>query len=163
LIQRRQAHADVFFTGLSAVPTPQVHLSEPFDLSTRSGKLVREIARVQTSVHVYYTNLVKCLPLRDDRIRYPLRSELEFCFGNYKAELARLVPTKVVLFGRQVSDFVAEKFRLRFRRSNGEFDFPVARRGTVEYLSAVHPSYVLVYKRRKLDLYKKRIASFLEP
>ena len=162
MIQRQRRAADVFFTGLSAVPTAQVDQEEPFSASTRSGNLLREVASELTSVRVYYTNLVKCLPLRDDKIRYPLRSELELCFSNYKAELTQLVPSKVVLFGKQVSGFIAEKLKLRFEPSKGDFDFPVARRGTVEYLSAFHPSYVLVYKRRKLDLYKQRIAAFLE-
>lgn len=115
-----------------------------------------------TAPKVYYTNLVKCLPLHEGRIRYPHRSELELCFKNYKAELAQFVPRKVVLFGRQVSQFIAAKLHLRFGDSSRDFDFPIAARAGVEYLAAYHPSYVLVYKRRKVDLYKRRIAEFLE-
>lgn len=161
-MQRHRGRADIFFTGLSAVRSTQPDHDEPFAASTRSGKLLRDIVDELDGPRVYYTNLVKCLPLWQDRIRYPLRSELELCFSHYTAELANLSPTKVVLFGRQVSNFIADKLNLQFRRPRGEFEFPVAQLGGVELLSAHHPSYVLVYKRRKLDLYKRRIAAFLE-
>lgn len=131
-------------------------------MTTRSGGLVRAIASEMTTAKVYYTNLVKCLPLRNDRIRYPFRSELELCFRNYKAELAQLVPTKVVLFGKQVSDFISDKLNLDFRSPRGDFDFPVARMGGVEFLAAHHPSYVLVYRHRKIDVYKRRIMAFVQ-
>jgi len=160
-VQRQRGQPDVFFTGLSAVPTSQPDHDEPFSSFTRSGSLLRQIASEVVTAKVYYTNLVKCLPLRHDRIRYPLRAELELCFRYYRAELAELAPSKVVLFGKQVSDFIADKLNLQFPRPRGDFDFPVAKLGAVEYLSAHHPSYVLVYKRRKLDLYKRRIRAFL--
>lgn len=161
MIQRLRGPADVFFTGLSAVPTTHVDKDEPFSPSTRSGSLLREIEGELKSERIYYTNLVKCLPLRDKKIRYPLRSEMEFCFKNYKTELAQLIPKKVVLFGKQVSDFVAEKLKLQFVPSGADFDFPIARLGTVEFLAAYHPSYVLVYKRRKLETFRRRITAFL--
>ncbi len=135
--------------------------NEPFSSATRSGGLLREIAAEMRRVSIYYTNLVKCLPLRHDKIRYPNRGEMELCFRNYRAELSALMPRKVVLFGQQVSSFVADKLELTFPASERDFEFPVARVGNVEYLSAYHPSYVLVYKRRKLDLYKSRIAEFI--
>jgi uracil-DNA glycosylase len=124
--------------------------------------LLRGIADNLSTATVYYTNLVKCLPLRQDRIRYPLRSELELCFRHYKAELAQLVPSRVVLFGQQVTEFIAEKLNLRFHRRRGDFDFPVASLGGVQFLSAHHPSYILVYKHRKIDLYKRRISAFVQ-
>lgn len=161
-MQRRHAPADVFFTGLSAVPTPDVQSEEPFSASTRSGRLLREIAGDTSSTTIYYTNLVKCLPLREDRIRYPSRTELNLCFRNYSVELAQLLPQKVVLFGQLVSDFVTHKLGLKFTATSREFDFPMARRGNVTFLSAYHPSYVLVYKRRRVQLYKQRIAEFVE-
>ena len=162
LVQRRRSAADIFFTGLSAVPTAEAHKEEPFSANTRSGRLLREVASELSSATVHYTNLVKCLPLRNDRIRYPSRTELELCYRNYRAELVHLVPQKVVLFGQLVSDFIAHKLGLTFAAPVREFDFPVARCGDVTFLSAYHPSYVLVYKRRKLDVYKRRLAAFLE-
>lgn len=161
-MQRRRSPSDIFFTGLSAVPTAEVHSAEPFASSTNSGSVLRGIASELTSPSVYYTNLVKCLPLRGDRIRYPSRSELNLCFRNYAAELAQLRPQRIVLLGQLVSDFVAQKLNLRFRSRRREFDFPAAQRGGVTFLAAYHPSYVLVYKRRKLDVYKRRLLDFLE-
>lgn len=72
------------------------------------------------------------------------------------------MPRKVILFGRQVSDFVATKLNLEFGAQSGEFDFPIATSGDIQYLSAYHPSYVLVYKRRKLDLYKSALRNFVD-
>lgn len=160
-MQHQRGRAEVFFTGLSAVPTAEVDQEEPFSPTTRSGKVVREIAGELSNATVYYTNLVKCLPLRHHKIRYPLRSELEHCFRFYKEELAQFNPAKVVLFGKQVTDFIAGKLKLHFRSARRDFDFPVARIGAVEYLAAYHPSYVLVYRHRRLDQYKQRVAAFL--
>jgi uracil-DNA glycosylase len=162
LVHAFRGQPDAFFTGLSAVRTEDPARDEPFSLDTASGGLLREISGSLSTTKVYYTNLVKCLPLRGDSIRYPARSEMEFCFKHYRSELNRLLPRKVVLFGRQVAGFLEEKLQLRFRAPRNEFDFPVATVGNVEYLSTYHPSFVLVYKRRKLDLYKRRLSSFLE-
>ncbi len=153
---------DVFFTGLSTVRSEQADRDEPFSPATASGKVVRDLSGALAGVNVYYTNLVKCLPLQAGTIRYPVRSELELCYRHYRGELSRLLPRKVVLFGRQVASFVEQKLHLHFRAPRDEFDFPVAKAGAVEYLSAYHPSYVLVYRRRKLPLYKRRLISFLE-
>lgn len=162
LVQRQRGRSDVFFTGLSAVPTTDVDSDEPFSAGTRSGKLLRDIAGGLSAATVYYTNLVKCLPLQQDRIRYPMRSELELCFRFYQAELADLLPSKVVLFGRQVSGFVADKLGLRFGPQRGVFDFRVAKLGNTEFMAAHHPSYVLVYKHRSVRVFKDRITAFVE-
>ena len=111
----------------------------------------------------YYTNLVKCLPLMDGKLRYPTEPELDVCFGNYELELRTLGPRKVVLLGKQVSEFVASRMGLRFRRMKaGDLEFETAQAGIIEYLSAYHPSYVLIYKRRQLDDYKRSILSFIK-
>lgn len=162
LIQRHRGRAEVFFTGLSAVATEQASHDEPFSEHTRSGGLLRQVAGDLAVTTVYYTNLVKCLPLHEGRIRYPRRSELELCFKNYQRELGTFLPRKVVLFGKQVSEFIAAKLQLNFGSSRRDFDFPVAHRDGVQYLAAYHPSYVLVYKRRHLALYKRRIADFAD-
>jgi uracil-DNA glycosylase len=158
LLQRVSNRPEVFFTGLSAVASTEVG-DEPFSASTRSGQLMREIGE---GFDCYYTNLVKCLPLKDGKLRYPTEKELEVCFGNFELELQSLGPRKVVLLGKQVSDFVAGRLGLRFKGAKvGDLEFQTARLGGTEYLSAYHPSYVLIYRRRQLEEYKSSIFSFI--
>ena len=159
LLQRIKTRPRVFFTGLSAVASIETE-DEPFSAATRSGQLIREIGE---GLDCYYTNLVKCLPLKDGKLRYPTERELEVCFGNFELELKTLNPGKVVLLGKQVSEFVADKLSLKFKRAKaGDLEFQTARVEAVEYLSAYHPSYVLIYRRRQLDHYKRGIISFIK-
>ena len=147
---------------MSAVASADPEADEPFSAATRSGQLIREIEADLGAVECYYTNLVKCLPLTDGKLRYPTRKELEACFSNFELELKKLSPEKVVLFGKQVSDFVAGQLGLTFsKRGAGHFEFGTAHVGGIDYLSASHPSYVLIYKRRHLDQYRQGIGTFI--
>lgn len=162
LVETPVGSPSVVFTGLSAVASECVDSDRPFSPATRSGRLLRDIEEDLGHTDVYFTNLVKCLPLRDGKIRYPSNRELEACFPNYDLELRELAPVRVVLLGRQVSGFVASKLGLEFVpvRALG-LEGQIAQVGDVQYLSTYHPSYVLVYRRRRLAEYKASICAFV--
>ena len=161
LLQEISGRCDVMFVGLSAVQVNDLFSNEPFANTTQSGALLRGIVKEITSLQFYFTNIVKCLPLNNGKIRYPSRDEMTECFINYKVEIDELRPIKVVLLGKQVSSFVSKQLGFRFSSATSPFEFDVVDHDGIEYMDAYHPSYVSVYKRKDLPLYKDAIGSFL--
>jgi DNA polymerase len=147
--------------GLSAVKSDNVNDDEPLSASTRSGKLIRDIVTEHSGQSFYFTNIVKCLPLKAGKIRYPVCSELHTCFPNLDIELDTLSPDKVVLLGKKVSDLVAQKLGFKFPKAKSPFEFSVVKHGKREYMAAYHPSYVLIYKRKHVSAYKDAISAFV--
>lgn len=161
LLQEISGHCDVMFVGLSAVQANDLFSDEPFAQTTQSGALLRDIVKELTDLQFYFTNIVKCLPLSDGKIRYPSHDEMGECFVNYKVEIAELLPSKVVLLGKQVSGFVSKQLGFRFSSAKSPFEFETIEHDGIEYMDAYHPSYVSVYKRKDLPLYKDAIESFV--
>jgi len=95
--------ANIFWVGLSAVQFNEEEEKRPLSSNTRSGALIEEIERPFTNeISFYKTNIVKCLPLKENKIRYPLEHEMEKCFPNFEIELAEQNPSIVFLLGKQV-------------------------------------------------------------
>lgn len=131
LLQNKIRPSHVMFAGLSAVQTDNIDLDEPFSTETRSGALLREFEQQLPKYNFYFTNLVKCLPLRKDKIRYPSIPELSACFPNFELELKKVVPKKVVIFGKKVSQHVSEMFGFQFEKKAGKLEFSTHWHGTV--------------------------------
>ncbi len=155
-----QQKYSIFFIGLSAVKVSNVDEEEPFSKCTRSGALLREISNDLDS-SIYFTNAVKCLPLKDNKIRYPAKSEMKACFPNLESEIKQYQPKKLVLFGKQVSKFLVSSL-------DAIVDDTQIVKGVVSYstptlsiLSVPHPSYILIYKRKDIDWYINVIKEFV--
>jgi len=110
----------------------------------------------------YKTNLVKCLPLKLDKIRYPLQHEMEKCFSNLRSELSELKPTVVFLLGKQVASFVLMKLCIEEYTLDANFGYKTFQVGAITYVPVHHPSFVLVYKRKHLKKYMNRIRSIIK-
>ncbi|WP_457618013.1 uracil-DNA glycosylase family protein [Lutibacter sp.] len=159
LLQNRFNNTDVMFVGLSAVKTDSVLYDEPFSKTSKSGGLLRGIAKSIPEHKIYFTNMVKCLPLLNDKIRYPNSKELSACFQNLEIEIDEIKPKKIVLFGKKSSSFVSKRFNLKF--NNKGFVFPVSEYKGIKFMDAYHPSYILIYKRNSIFEYKKNIVDFI--
>src|ERR1044071_1180094 len=78
----------IFWVGLSAVRFEQGEQKLPLSPLTPSGRLIHSIETpFRTQFSFYKTNLVKCAPLRGDKMRYPVALEMEKCFPNFEWEL----------------------------------------------------------------------------
>ena len=154
--------ASVFWVGLSAVKVEDVNLSTPLSSSTNTGKLISEIELLCTSNNFYKTNIVKCLPLNDTKIRYPTKGEMKSCYHNLELEINILQPALIFLLGKQVSDFVANKFDVKFDKLDEDFNYLPFKIGNLTFIQVHHPSYILVYKRKKVDLYRQKIAQLIK-
>jgi uracil-DNA glycosylase family 4 len=155
-----QKKSKVFWVGLSAVRFADNQIKLPLSPITASGSLIRLIEQShKEKISFYKTNLVKCVPLKEEKIRYPLGHEMEKCYSNFEWELEHLKPSTVFLLGLQVATFVLKK-QCGLKPSFDE-DFlyhPVEIKG-INFIPVHHPSYVLVYKRKKMPQYIKNIQS----
>lgn len=110
----------------------------------------------------YKTNLVKCLPLKNNKIRYPLKHEMEKCFPNLIDELNFIKPSIVFLLGKQVAQFVISKFSNCDISLDNHFNYLSYRVDSTIYVPIHHPSYILVYKRKLISNYIQGIRILLE-
>lgn len=150
--------SDIFWVGLSAVHVGDGDEGLPLSKETRSGQLIHQIEEPFVRKYKFYkTNLVKCLPLRDGKIRYPSSTEMEHCFPNLETEIQSLKPRIVFLLGKQVSSFVIGKKigePVSFKES---FEYTAYNVDGVLYIPIHHPSFILVYKRKYISEYIKNI------
>jgi len=155
--------ASVFWVGLSAVAFNDEDHKTPLSPSTRSGALVAEIeSSFGDSLSFYKTNVVKCLPLKKDKIRYPMQHEMEKCYPNLEAETKQLRPKVVFLLGKQVASFVLSKLNLTQYTLDENFKYDVFSIDGVFYVPIHHPSFVLVYKRKNINAYITQIRSIIK-
>jgi uracil-DNA glycosylase family 4 len=162
LFDRTSTNASVFWLGLSAVDSQNGKIDSPLSALTRTGHLISEIeGQCKGYCTFYKTNIVKCLPLKDKKIRYPKKLEMENCFVNFEVELKTQNPKLVVLLGKLVIDFISDKFNLgEVSLSNG-FKYKVIERAGIKFVAVHHPSYVLVYKRKQMKKYIKEIEQII--
>lgn len=153
--------ADIFWVGLSAVKSGNKY-DMPLSDSTNSGKLLYKIEIDSISKSYYRTNLVKCLPLDEkNKIRYPVASEMKFCVSNLFDEIHFYKPKVVILLGKPVAGFVLKKLGVNNFNFDNEFNYQTYKINNIIFVPVHHPSYILVYKRKKVDLYIKGIQTII--
>jgi DNA polymerase len=158
----KQKEADVFWVGLSAVAFSDDDERLPLSPYTRSGALVSEIEKAcSNKISFYKTNLVKCLPLHRGKIRYPLQHEMEKCYHNFETELAVLEPKMVFLLGKQVASFIMQKKGVKSFQLDDDFSYQAYFIEGAWFVPVHHPSFVLVYKRRRINDYSRSISKLV--
>jgi uracil-DNA glycosylase len=153
-----QTAAQVFWVGLSAVQIGAGEEGLPLAENTRTGNLIHEIERPFVgNITFYKTNLVKCVPLKEGKIRYPSTTEMGRCFPNLETELQELKPSIVFLLGKQVSTYVVRSKGKTEISLNEDFKYKSLYLDGTHYVPVHHPSYILVYKRKAIKQYIKGI------
>lgn len=156
LEQAKKAH--IFWVGLSAVAFEEGEERLPLSPLTPSGSLIHLIETpLRNQFSFYKTNLVKCAPLKENKLRYPLRHEMEKCFPNFEWELDHLHPRTAFLLGRQVADFVFKKFGLPKPTFSESFRYQSFKIGNTNFVPVHHPSYILIYKRKQVEVYTRKL------
>lgn len=136
---------------------------QPLSPYTRSGALINEIEKPYIEdISFYKTNVVKCLPLANNKIRYPLKHEMEKCYPNLVDEIEALKPSMIFLLGKQVATFVLGKQSLGSFSLNDNFEYDSYTINNILYVPVHHPSFILVYRRKYIENYIKGIYSFFE-
>lgn len=154
--------ADVFWVGLSAVKVEDTSSTIPLAKDSNTGKLISEIEDLIKSRNFYKTNLVKCLPLKDEKIRYPSKGEMQACYSNLYSEIKILKPKFVFLLGKQVANFISKSQQREILGLSDDFNYKTYKQSNVSFIPIHHPSYILVYKRKRVDEYINGIKKILE-
>lgn len=147
----------VFWVGLSAVSFSDSQLKLPLSPDTRSGKLIEQVEKANPYIEFYKTNIVKCLPLNNDKIRYPSKLEMDKCYVNLDYEFNQLNPKIVFLLGKQVSQYVLKRYNITDFSLDRKFNYKSFRIDKTNFIPIHHPSFVLIYKRNHIDNYLKGI------
>jgi uracil-DNA glycosylase len=156
-------NAQVFWVGLSSVLFLEGQERLPLSPLTKSGALIDTIEKPFLNyIGFYRTNIVKCLPLNENRIRYPIKTEMEKCYPNLIDEIDVLKPSHMFLLGKQVSDFILGKQELTVGLLSDSFNYSLFYKNGVRYIPIHHPSFILVYKRKSLPQYILGIQQLLK-
>lgn len=157
-----KSRGGVFWVGLSAVKVSNVESEIPLSPHTKSGKLIEEIETPFSDLNFYKTNLVKCLPLKDGKIRYPTKSEMFDCVSNFSLELHTLKPQLVFLLGQQVASFIARwANQCEVVKFHNDFNYMSFYINNTLCVPVHHPSFVLIYRRKTVDEYVMQIRNFI--
>jgi len=148
-----QNSADVMWIGLSAVKVDDVKKDIPLSSKTNSGKLIASIEGAAGNIKFYKTNIVKCLPLNENKIRYPNHNEMSGCYDNLVSEIKLFKPKIIFLLGKKVYDFVSKKEHINVNGLNIDFDYEELSIFGTTVVPIHHPSYILIYKRGLVDSY----------
>lgn len=148
-----KSRADVMWVGLSAVKVDDINEDIPLSPKTNSGKLIESIEDAAGKIQFYKTNIVKCLPLKENKIRYPNNKEMSDCYENLISEIKAFQPKIVFLLGKKVYDFVSKKEHANISCLNIDFDYEKLSMLGTTVVPIHHPSYILIYKRRLVESY----------
>lgn len=158
---QKSTSADVFWVGISAVKTDNLH-DTPLSNTTNSGKLIDRIECNVCNTRFHKTNIVKCLPTDDkDKIRYPSMGEMHKCYSHIESEVKELKPNIIVLLGKQVASYMLKKNGVTSFELSSDFHYKTIPANGQIFLPVHHPSYILVYKRKRLTEYISGIANVL--
>lgn len=139
--------ASVIFVGLSHKYGKNWEVLEAFCETTNSWKVIQQLEEGCGWISIHKTNLVKWVPLKNGKIRYPNAEEKKEWLNALLEEISIINPSVVYLFWKQVSDFVIKNIKLE-KISDVEYRF-----WEVTFLLAHHPSYIYLYKRRDIESY----------
>jgi uracil-DNA glycosylase len=159
----KQKKSSVFWVGLSSVLISEDDEKIPLSPYTKSGSLISKIEEpFLNDISFYKTNVVKCLPLLNNKIRYPLKHEMEKCYPNLLDEIETLKPKTIFLLGKQVAQFVLEKHSITSFLFNEQFNYEPFIINDISYVPVHHPSFILVYRRKYIDNYILGITSLFQ-
>lgn len=148
----------IFWVGLSAVKFEEHEEKLPLSPFTASGSLINTIEQpFRHNLTFYKTNLVKCVPLAGNKLRYPVQHEMSKCFPNFQWELKELKPITVFLLGKQVASFVLKQLSNHKPSFEDNFHYRIFEIGGINFIPIHHPSYILVYKRKNLNQYIENV------
>lgn len=146
--------SQVICVGLSA-KAQSFPNEQPLDKRTNSGLVIAQIEQL-CNIQFYKTNLVKCAPIINGKLRYPTHEEAKHCIPHLKGEIAELQPKVVLMLGKQVTKEIA-----MLRNFTPPAFYNTAIHHGIHYIAIPHPSYLWIYKRKELDDILNNIATLI--
>lgn len=156
-----EKECQVFWVGLSAKKMLS-DIDLPLSPETNTGMIIHKIEQACEGIITYKTNLVKCLPLTEQqKLRYPNRKEIDCCYEHLLSEIHTMSPKIVFLLGQKVYSSVAKKMKIKFEKWN-DFEYHYKEIDGVYYVPIHHPSYIYVYKRKRVKDYINSIEKIIK-
>ena len=154
---------DVLWMGISE----KIHKNQneiPIDPSTKTGEIISLIEGGFEGVRFYRSNLVKCPPLKESKIRYPKKTEIRACWKNVSSEIKALSPKCIILLGAMVADFFEKNYKLNLIKPSlsegiNSIFCPEIK---AHILWVHHPSYIQVYKKSEILNYSNQIKNKID-
>jgi len=87
---------------------------------------------------------------------------MEKCYPNLENEIKELGPSIIFLLGKQVAGFVLTKLGIKSFELDENFNYRAFKVNAILYIPIHHPSFVLVYKRKYMGKYAKKIQKIVE-
>ena len=154
--------ADVFWVGLSAKKVEDIENDIPLSNDTNSGKIINRIESRFEEEIFYRTNLVKCVPLdRQGKLRYPDKKEKKVCFNNLLYEINLINPKIVFLLGKEVANFILSNNGVDNYHLDEEYNYETYLLNGIFYVPVHHPSFIHVYRRKRIDEYINGISDII--
>jgi hypothetical protein len=131
----------------------------PFDPATPSGKYVSLVQRALQSVayEFYFSNVIDrphfCAIHRDEK--NPTPEELLSNWEQFERRLRRMNVDCIVGFGSNVRSAFARADGIQYL--NGQ----IYTRGNRKIIFAPHPSFVMIYKRKKMNGYIRSLSRLI--
>jgi len=156
-----EQQADVVWVGLSSKKVENIETAIPLQDDTNTGKIIADIEKNCYGVQFYKTNLVKCLPLKDNgKLRYPSNLECFLCYPNLLDEIKKIKPLIIFLLGNKVSNFILTKLEIKTPKFS--YNYEKFHNKGIWYIPIHHPSYIAVYKRKEKEIYIKAIEKIIK-
>ena len=80
------------------------------------------------------------------------RKEIDSCFEHLVGEIQAMSPKIVFLLGEKVYSSVGKHLKINFEKWD-EFEYHYKKYEGTYYVPIHHPSYIYVYKRKRMDEY----------
>lgn len=158
----KKCKADVFWVGLSAKKVEDIENDIPLSNDTNSGKIINRIESRFEEEIFYRTNLVKCVPLdQQGKLRYPDKKEKKVCFNNLLYEINLINPKIIFLLGKEVSNFILSNNGVDNYHLDEEYNYETYLVKGIFYVPVHHPSFIHVYRRKRVDEYINSISDII--
>ena len=152
---------DIMWIGLSAKIVNDVEHAYPLCDDTNTGKIIAEIEANLREVSFYKTNLVKCVPLKENnKLRYPTVLEIKRCIEHIREEIKTVEPQMVFLLGTKVIEAMEKQLGKKLNKWE-EFSYSPTSIDGIVYVAVHHPSYMHIYRRKYIELYIQNIVELI--
>lgn len=104
----------------------------------------------------------RSIPLTEEqKLRYPNKKEIDSCYEHLAEEIQELSPKIVFLLGGKVSSAVEKHLKINFEKWD-EFKYHYKKINGVYYVPIHHPSYIYVYRRKRIDEYINEVERIIK-
>lgn len=155
LLMQNVNTCDIMWIGLSAKIIKSKE-EEPLSLCTNSGVLIHKIINKTADLRHYKTNLVKCVPLKENKLRYPNKGEIEACINHIDIEIKELQPKIIFLLGGKVIEAIEKHYNIKINKWT-DFSYKETIYKNTIFVGIHHPSYISVYKKKNISNYIENI------